>query len=239
MSQVLEPQSSPHDSPVALPPLENGDHLDQQTFHERYEAMPEGFRAELIQGRVHTREARVSRSHGHLHSLITGWLGRYEMNTQSVDALTGATVILDEWNEAQPDNFLAIKPEFGGQTTVNEDDYFKGPPELAIEVAASTEAVDLYEKRDAYEQAGVQEYVIVVMRTAEIRWLKRDAESKTFVDHPAGDDGVFRSSVFPGLWLNAKALFTEDGPQLMKTLQDGLASPEHQAFAEELSRRAL
>src|SRR5262245_15062541 len=36
-----------------LPPLENGDHLDQPTFHARYEAMPEDCRAELIGGIVY------------------------------------------------------------------------------------------------------------------------------------------------------------------------------------------
>jgi hypothetical protein len=37
----------------ALPPLCNGDHLDQPTFHARYEAMPEHVRAELIGGIVY------------------------------------------------------------------------------------------------------------------------------------------------------------------------------------------
>jgi hypothetical protein len=36
----------------AVPPLENGDRLDQPTFHARYERMPEDFRAELIGGIV-------------------------------------------------------------------------------------------------------------------------------------------------------------------------------------------
>jgi hypothetical protein len=35
-----------------LPPLVNGDHLDQPTFHERHEAMPD-VRAELIGGFVY------------------------------------------------------------------------------------------------------------------------------------------------------------------------------------------
>ena len=37
----------------AVAPLENGDHLDQKTFHARYEAMPEDCRAELIGGIVY------------------------------------------------------------------------------------------------------------------------------------------------------------------------------------------
>jgi hypothetical protein len=35
-----------------MPPLEPGDRLDQKTFHERYEAMPEHVKAELIGGVV-------------------------------------------------------------------------------------------------------------------------------------------------------------------------------------------
>jgi hypothetical protein len=36
-----------------LPPLVNGQHLDQPAFHERYEAMPPQTRAELVGGVVH------------------------------------------------------------------------------------------------------------------------------------------------------------------------------------------
>jgi len=39
--------------PPRLPPLENGDRLDQKSYHERYEAMPEHVRAELIGGIVY------------------------------------------------------------------------------------------------------------------------------------------------------------------------------------------
>jgi hypothetical protein len=35
-----------------VPPLENGDRLDQRTFHARYVRMPENCRAELIGGIV-------------------------------------------------------------------------------------------------------------------------------------------------------------------------------------------
>ena len=38
---------------ATLAPLVEGQRLDQTTFHERYEQMPEGTRAELINGVVH------------------------------------------------------------------------------------------------------------------------------------------------------------------------------------------
>lgn len=41
-----------------LPPLENGDRLDQKTFHARYEGMPAHVRAELIEGTVHITSPR-------------------------------------------------------------------------------------------------------------------------------------------------------------------------------------
>lgn len=44
--------TSPHGPrrPKGPPPLENGDRLDQKTFHQRYEATPPDVRAELIGG---------------------------------------------------------------------------------------------------------------------------------------------------------------------------------------------
>jgi hypothetical protein len=56
----------------------------------------------------------------------------------------------------------------------------------------------------------------------------------------ANEDGIWRSRQFPGLWINAKAYFANDLPELLNTLQQGLASTEHAAFVELLaSRRVL
>ena len=61
----------------ALPPLENGDRLDQKTFHARYEAMPEDCRAELTFTDGLTRELvgwlnGVDLCHDVLYSIATG-----------------------------------------------------------------------------------------------------------------------------------------------------------------------
>jgi hypothetical protein len=50
----------------------------------------------------------------------------------------------------------------------------------------------------------------------------------------ADPDGIFRSRVFPGLWLHADALLRLDGVQVMEVLQQGLATPEHAAFVQQL-----
>jgi hypothetical protein len=49
-----------------------------------------------------------------------------------------------------------------------------------------------------------------------------------------GADGLLRSEVFPGLWLDAAAMLRDDMPAVAAALQRGLASPEHAAFVTRL-----
>lgn len=56
-----------------LPALQPGDHLDQKTFHERYEAMPPGTRAELIGGIVYMPPP-ISDEHSDQHPSLMFWL---------------------------------------------------------------------------------------------------------------------------------------------------------------------
>ena len=48
-------------------------------------------------------------------------------------------------------------------------------------------------------------------------------------------DGLYRSKVFPGLWLDPVALLNEDLNQVIATLDRGLASPEHASFIKRLA----
>ena len=51
-----------------------------------------------------------------------------------------------------------------------------------------------------------------------------------------GPDGFFRSKVFPGFWLDPEALYAEDLDRLIEILDQGLATPEHAAFAAHLAQ---
>jgi Uma2 family endonuclease len=231
MAQLTTPISGMQKE--AVPPLEAGDHLDQKTFHERYEAMPEGFRAELIGGKVYAPSPLKYR-HGRHHSLVMGWLNVFEAATPGVEVLDGATVILGDESEPQPDAIVIVNAQAGGQTRIDEDDYVTGPPELVVEVASSSESYDLYEKKRDYEQLGVQEYLVVVVRSKSIRWFLR--RGKQFVEFETSD-GIYRSELLPGLWLDAQALFAKDARRLRDTLSLGLTTPEHGAFVQLLNQR--
>lgn len=217
-----------------LPPLEAGDHLDQATFHARYEAMPLDFRAELIGGVVFV-PSPLRKEHGSYHALVMGWLIHYSIATPGTETLDNTTAILGDDSEPQPDAALIIEPARGGQTSVSEEGYVTGPPELIVEVASSSESIDLHAKRRDYEQAGVLEYVVVVLRQRVVRWF--GLQAGTYREVEADASGIFTSTIFPGLWLDAPALIGLNGRQVMATLQHGTETPEHVAFVQQLQAR--
>ncbi len=214
-----------------IPILESGDQLDQATFHQRYTAMPSGFRAELIGGVVIV-PSPLRPEHGEYHALIMGWLTTYWGATPGTRARDNATAILGEQSEPQPDAALIIEPIYGGQTGFSEDGYAMGPPELIVEVASSSESIDLNAKRRDYEQAGVLEYVVIVIRQQAIRWFRLQGEQ--YQEVTADADNIFKSATFPGLWLDAEALLQLDASKVLETLRSGLTIQAHAAFVQRL-----
>jgi Uma2 family endonuclease len=218
-----------------LPPLENGDHLDQATFHARYEAMPEDYRAELIGGIVYTRSPK-SVPHSSSQVMMSRWLVEYADATPGTDAIISTTQILGPVSEPEPDACLFILPEYGGQVFVDENEYLNGAPELIVEVSSSTESIDLNRKKLDYQKAGVREYVVLALRTQQVFWFVRQRGKYKEVPLPA--DGIFRSCFFPGLWLDAEAMLRNDRPRVLAALRQGLATPEHAAFVAKLQKQA-
>jgi Uma2 family endonuclease len=216
----------------ALPPLVAGEHLDQPTFHERYEAMPPETRAELVDGVVYM-PSPLSYDHGEEDNNACGWLFHYKLYTRGVHSPNNATVKLDRKGEPQPDCQLFIPVELGGQVAIDEEGYITGPPELIVEVARSSRQFDLGKKRGDYERAGVREYVVIELDPDRIHWFIRRGDH--FEDLPPGPDGIYRSEVFPGLWLDADAYYAEDLVRMIQVLDQGLATPEHAAFAARLA----
>ena len=133
--------------------------------------------------------------------------------------------------------FLAPHSEVGldGQTALSDDGYAVGLPELIVEVASSSESIDLNAKRNDYERAGVLEYVVVVIRQRAVRWFV--LQDGQYEEQQVDADGIFKSSVFPGLWLQQTALLQLEGSQVMEILRHGLESPEHARFVQQLQLR--
>jgi Uma2 family endonuclease len=217
-----------------VPPLENGDHLDQKTFHKRYEAMPPEVRAELIGGIVYMSSPQ-KKPHGRYHFKFSAWLEEYEEATPGTEGLVNSTSILGPDSEPQPDSCLLILPECGGQSSEDTRGYLTGAPEWVGEISDSTESIDLHRKKLDYEKAGVQEYMVVAVRSRKVFWFIR--RRGKFKDLLPGSDGIYRSEVFPGLWLDPVAFLKLDSKRLFTILRQGLAAPEHAAFVAKLAAR--
>ncbi len=230
MSTVERRRPSPPTSPL----LVDGQRLGQAQFMRRYELTPPRFKAELIGGVVHLA-CPLGREHGGSSLDIRCWLEWYHARTPGTDGLADATTLLDELGVPQPDAQLRILPECGGQSR-DEGEYIAGAPELVGEVARSSRLRDLGAKRDDYERAGVQEYIVVAIDTKDVHWHRR--RGKKLVKVKPDPDGLYRSKAFPGMWLDPAALLRRDLAAVLATLDQGLASPEHADFVAKLARLA-
>jgi Uma2 family endonuclease len=215
-----------------IPLLENGDKLSLYEFERRYNAMPNLKKAELIEGIVYMPAALRFRSHGQPHGWILTWLGTYEVATSGVALGVEPTVRLDLDNEPQPDAVLLINPEAGGQARLSEDDYIEGAPELIVEIAASSVAIDLHAKKQAYRRNGVKEYIVWQVLDQKLTWFY--LEQGEYLELATDSNGILRSQVFPGLWLGVADLLAGNMQSVLTVLQTGLQSPEHAAFVQRL-----
>ena len=220
-------------SPAVLP-LEPGDHLTRREFERRYAAMPWLKKAELIDGVVYV-PAAVSNFHSSLHFRLIGWLARYEEATPGVEGGDNASLRFDDENEPQPDALLRLLPECGGQSRVDEEGYLVGPPELVAEVAMSSASYDLHEKLQVYRRRGVREYLVWRVRDREIDWFR--LHTRKYVRLPKSRDGIYKSGVFPGLWLDVEAMLRGRKRQVKVVAERGLASAAHAKFAASLHSR--
>ncbi|MEH1917984.1 Uma2 family endonuclease [Nostoc sp.] len=219
--------------PWTIPPLENGDKLTRYEFERRYNATPNLKKAELTEGIVYIMPAALRfRSHGQPHGWIIGWLVTYEAATSGVALGVEPTVRLDLDNEPQPDAVLLIEPEAEGQTRLSEDDYIEGAPELVVEIAASSAAIDLHGKKQAYRRNGVKEYIVWQVLDQKLTWFS--LEQGEYLELIPDNEGILRSRVFPGLWLAVTELLAGNMQSVLKVLQAGLQSSEHGDFIKKL-----
>ena len=226
--QPIKRRRQPRSDVAPMPMrLEPGDHLTRPEFEQRYAAMPNLKKAELIEGVVYM-PSPVGNRHSEMHGSIMAWLGLYRMATPGVHLNDNATVRLDLENAPQPDALLRLSETLGGASRVSDDDYIEGPPELIVEVAATSASYDLHDKLRVYRRHGVAEYVVWRIFDRRIDWFY--LHDGRYEQLPADEAGIVCSRVFAGLWLHIPALLAGEMSVVLATLQEGLASTEHAAF---------
>ena len=219
-----------------VPPLQNGDRLSRDEFERRYRAMPHLKKAELIDGVVYIPSPITLLGHGGPHFDLITWLGLYRAITPGIRGGDNSTVRLDLASEPQPDACLIVLPTHGGRVEIDIDGYIVGGPEFAAEVAATSANYDVTVKLPNYQRNGVQEYLIWRVFDRAIDWYR--LRGSQYVALTPGPDGIIRSEVLPGLWLDPAALIAGDMNAVIAAARQGAATPEHAAFAVRLQQAA-
>jgi Uma2 family endonuclease len=216
-----------------VPWLLNGDHLTVPEFERRYEALPEDEKAELIEGIV-VMSPPISSDHGQANGLFAFIFGLYASGSPGVAFAVNASVRLDGRNEYQPDVLLWIESGKMQRVTVGANGLLEGCPELVVEIALSSSSYDLNEKKAVYQRNQVPEYIVWEVMDARIQWFI--LEKGEYVLSQGRADGTHCSRVFPGLWLNLRALLSGDDKKALRILDKGIKSVEHKAFVKQLAK---
>ena len=191
---------------IQLPALESGDRMELDEFRRRYELREDIKKAEWIGGVVYVSSPVRSPNHAIPHALLMGVLAQYRSSRPGLLLDDNAT-LRARGGDVQPDAMLRYGVSRQGRSSLDEDRYVVGSPELAAEVASSSASYDLHVKKDLYRENNVAEYVV---------WRVEDETIDRFVleggDYrllEPGDDGVTRSRVFPGLQIDVAALLEQ------------------------------
>lgn len=235
MERVLVQEAPPVEQ-QAPPPLRGGDRLSRAEFARRYRQHPEIKKAELVEGVVYVPSPIRHEDHGRPHAMMAVWLGTYWSATAGSDMSDNASVRLDFENEVQPDLLLRLESALGGNSGLTSDGYLEGAPEFIVEIAASSASYDMHDKRRVYARNGVQEYLVVQMYEQRMDWFR--LREGVYAALPADEQGILRSEIFPGLWLDTAAFWRDDLTRILATLRQGLQSPDHAAFVARLQSPA-
>ncbi len=129
-----------------------------KTILEVYRMLPEGTRAELINGRLYMSPAPTLSHQDSTLDLASKILFSVKKNNIGRVFISPIDVFLDSKNAVQPDIFFVSNE----RKSILKDDGIYGAPNLVIEVLSpGTKKFDLDKKKRIYEKHGVKEYWVV------------------------------------------------------------------------------
>ena len=198
--------------------------LSQPTFHALYEAMPP-----RNPGRIDRRSRPYAQSggrdHGYAQVPVIVWLSYYAERYAGVES-PGQRLDDPRLEEraAAGCTGSGYSPNAAAGVGDEEGYIHDARTELVVEVSETTRYVNLGPKK-AGLSAGWR-----WMRRARIRapddiYFVAAQEQGVLVQRSIGADGLYRSTVFPGLWLDPVALLKGNPRRLRAVVNLGCATP--------------
>ena len=109
--------------------------------------------------------------------------------------------------------------------------YFNGPPNFVLDVFPEDDLLDYENRRDAFERAGVFEYLAVrLMEPLEWTW-NRLLDGK-FAEIKTAENELIMSAALPGLWIPSYALKHQNWWAIMGAIARGVSRVGHHEFMD-------
>jgi Uma2 family endonuclease len=192
------------------------------TFGQFCERIPEGLKADLIDGVIH-----VASPDNLKHYEIDFWLAeiiaRFLRKRKIKGRVFGWRIAfrLDDENGPEPD-LAYVGPE---RTHLIRATHVKGPPDWALEIVSpSSVERDYTQKHDQYERFGVPEYWIIdpVEERMTCYRLGKNGKYKEIRSR----EGKIHSQVIPGFWVRPEWFWQSPLPDEDETLREILAAAD-------------
>ena len=178
------------------------------TFEEFCDLIREDQKADLINGVIYMASPENLDAND-LFTWLLRLLGDF-VEEEELGKVYGPRVAfrLEEKSGPEPDIAFVDR----GRLSLRERGYFRGPPDLAVEIVSPDSVErDYMDKRQLYEEHGVREYVIVDEHEETVTFLRLGTNGKYREVKPR--KGEYHSEVVPDFWFRAEWLWEATRPK--------------------------
>jgi Uma2 family endonuclease len=160
------------------------------------------------------------KSSGFLFTLLRAWLEYHQLGEAHHPPLLVKLPLPNNREVAREPDIVVILNSNAGRFA---QQYFEGAPDLIVEIVSpATRHTDRFLKYEEYETAGVPEYWLIDPDRQYAEFFQRDGAG-LYRTAFSGSEGVYRSRVLEGFWLEVGWLWTR--PPLWEVFkQVGLSS---------------
>jgi Uma2 family endonuclease len=202
--------------PEYLPSSSAKPSFPKMTYEQFLRTVPDDLHAEWVKGEV-VPMTPVSHDHNELSVFFLALLQHY------VEAQHLGKIFCEPFQMKTGPDLPGRSPDllFVSKKSLSrlKKNYLQGPADLVIEIISpDSRARDRGEKFYEYEQGGVREYWLIdpVRKQAEFYELSKNGVYRLT---NVGAEGIFRSRVLKGLWLQVSWLWQAPLPPLMSVLK--------------------
>lgn len=209
-------------------------HVAKLTYEEFLDWADEDTHAEWVDGEV-VMPSPVSARHQRIVNCLIELIRRYAALRDLGDVLDGPFQMKLEHSGREPDVLFVTRENMGRV----QETFLAGPADLVVEVVSPESAGrDRGEKFLEYEQAGIPEYWLLDHRIERAEFYQLDAKG-AYRASDSDANGVYHSSVLPGLWLRPSWIWQQPLPDIDDALLQIAGEDYARHLIERIRRRGF